>query len=61
MRIGHGYDIHRMASREETGQPMTIGGGESERDCRSKGVTPTRVSNQSLGKQSHHGEDDSQI
>ena len=26
IRIGHGYDIHRMASREETGQPMTIGG-----------------------------------
>ena len=26
MRIGHGYDIHRMASREEAGQPLVIGG-----------------------------------
>jgi 2-C-methyl-D-erythritol 2,4-cyclodiphosphate synthase len=26
MRIGHGYDIHRMASREEAGQPVVISG-----------------------------------
>ena len=26
LRIGHGYDIHRMASREEAGQPVIIGG-----------------------------------
>jgi len=26
IRIGHGYDIHRMASREEAGQPVVISG-----------------------------------
>ena len=26
LRIGHGYDIHRMASREEAGQPVVISG-----------------------------------
>ena len=26
IRIGHGYDIHRMASREEAGQPLVIAG-----------------------------------
>ena len=26
LRIGHGYDIHRLASREEAGQPIVIGG-----------------------------------
>tara|TARA_B110001452_G_scaffold65503_1_gene52333 strand:- start:5719 stop:6429 length:711 start_codon:yes stop_codon:yes gene_type:complete len=26
MRIGHGYDIHRMAPREEAGQPLVVGG-----------------------------------
>lgn len=26
LRIGHGYDIHRMASREEAEQPLVIGG-----------------------------------
>jgi 2-C-methyl-D-erythritol 2,4-cyclodiphosphate synthase len=26
IRVGHGYDIHRMASREEAGQPVVIGG-----------------------------------
>jgi 2-C-methyl-D-erythritol 2,4-cyclodiphosphate synthase len=26
IRIGHGYDIHRMAPREEAGQPVVIGG-----------------------------------
>jgi len=26
LRIGHGYDIHRMATREEAGQPAVIGG-----------------------------------
>lgn len=26
MRIGHGYDIHRMASREDAGQPVVISG-----------------------------------
>ena len=26
IRIGHGYDIHRMASREEAGQPIVISG-----------------------------------
>mmetsp|Transcript_68648 Transcript_68648/g.119227 ORF Transcript_68648/g.119227 Transcript_68648/m.119227 type:complete len:276 (+) Transcript_68648:69-896(+) len=26
MRIGHGYDIHRMASRDEAGQPVVISG-----------------------------------
>jgi len=26
MRVGHGYDIHRMASREEAGQPLVISG-----------------------------------
>ena len=25
-RIGHGYDIHRMASRDEAGQPVVISG-----------------------------------
>ena len=26
LRIGHGYDIHRMSSREEAGQPVVISG-----------------------------------
>ena len=26
LRIGHGYDIHRMVAREEAGQPVVIGG-----------------------------------
>ena len=26
IRIGHGYDIHRMAPREEAGQPLVVGG-----------------------------------
>ena len=26
IRIGHGFDIHRMAPREEAGQPVVIGG-----------------------------------
>ena len=26
IRIGHGYDIHRLASREEAGQPLVIAG-----------------------------------
>lgn len=26
IRIGHGYDIHQMATRDEAGQPMVIGG-----------------------------------
>lgn len=26
LRIGHGYDIHRMAPREEAGQPLVISG-----------------------------------
>ena len=26
LRIGHGYDIHRMAPREEAGQPLVVGG-----------------------------------
>jgi len=26
LRIGHGYDIHRMAPREEAGQPVVISG-----------------------------------
>jgi len=26
LRIGHGYDIHRMATREEAGQPVVISG-----------------------------------
>ena len=26
LRIGHGYDIHQMATRAEAGQPMVIGG-----------------------------------
>ena len=26
IRIGHGYDIHRMAPREEAGQPLVIAG-----------------------------------
>jgi hypothetical protein len=26
MRIGHGFDIHRMAPLEEAGQPIIIGG-----------------------------------
>ncbi len=26
IRIGHGYDIHRMATREEAGQPVVISG-----------------------------------
>ncbi|KAJ8603030.1 hypothetical protein CTAYLR_001587 [Chrysophaeum taylorii] len=26
MRVGHGYDIHRMASRAEAGQPVVISG-----------------------------------
>eukprot|EP00635_Sarcinochrysidales_sp_CCMP3193_P006025 CAMPEP_0118898056 /NCGR_PEP_ID=MMETSP1166-20130328/5201_1 /TAXON_ID=1104430 /ORGANISM="Chrysoreinhardia sp, Strain CCMP3193" /LENGTH=231 /DNA_ID=CAMNT_0006837137 /DNA_START=11 /DNA_END=706 /DNA_ORIENTATION=- len=26
LRMGHGYDIHRLASREEAGQPVVIGG-----------------------------------
>jgi hypothetical protein len=26
IRIGHGFDIHRMAPIEEAGQPMVIGG-----------------------------------
>ena len=29
IRVGHGYDIHRMASREEAGQPVVIGGVRS--------------------------------
>ena len=28
MRIGHGFDIHRMAPLEEAGQPVVIGGVE---------------------------------
>lgn len=26
LRIGHGYDIHRLAGREEAGQPLVVGG-----------------------------------
>lgn len=26
LRIGHGFDIHRMAPLEEAGQPVVIGG-----------------------------------
>ena len=26
IRIGHGYDIHRMAPRKEAGQPLVIAG-----------------------------------
>ena len=26
LRIGHGFDIHRMAPIEEAGQPVVIGG-----------------------------------
>jgi 2-C-methyl-D-erythritol 2,4-cyclodiphosphate synthase len=26
LRIGHGFDIHRMAPVEEAGQPLVIGG-----------------------------------
>ena len=28
IRIGHGFDIHRMAPLEEAGQPVVIGGVE---------------------------------
>lgn len=28
IRIGHGFDIHRMAPLEEAGQPLVIGGVE---------------------------------
>lgn len=28
LRIGHGFDIHRMAPLEEAGQPVVIGGVE---------------------------------
>lgn len=28
IRIGHGFDIHRMAPIEEAGQPVVIGGVE---------------------------------
>ena len=28
IRIGHGFDIHRMAPLEEAGQPIVIGGVE---------------------------------
>jgi len=28
MRIGHGFDIHRMAPLQEAGQPIVIGGVE---------------------------------
>jgi 2-C-methyl-D-erythritol 2,4-cyclodiphosphate synthase len=26
IRVGHGYDLHRLATQEESGQPMMIGG-----------------------------------
>ena len=28
LRIGHGFDIHRMAPLDEAGQPLVIGGVE---------------------------------
>lgn len=50
MRIGHGFDIHRMAPIDDAGQPVVIGGvtidhkDQKVRHCLYLGDTPHAIS-----------------